>query len=217
MPPVLRPALNPNLYLRDPQATALGRRLLAESVLLLDGIGFEAFTFKKLAAVLASTEASLYRYFENKHQLLTYLVSWHWVRLRFRVRLAQHPRTDPRQRLRQALATLCEPRPDDPATAGFDEAALYRVVQAEASKSYLTKSVDDDNRAGLFAEYKGLAAELAAVLLALNPGYRYPHALASTLLEAARKQSFFARHLPSLTETTPVLEFLEHLALAALA
>ena len=212
----MTPVLNPNLYLRDPQATALGRRLLAASVLLLDEIGLEAFTFKKLAAVLASTEASLYRYFENKHQLLTYLVSWHWGLLRQRVRGAQGHLDDPRQRLRQALAALCEPRPADPAAAGPDEAALYRVVQAEASKSYLTKNVDDDNRAGLFAEYKGLAAELGAVLLALNPAYRYPHALASTLLEAARKQLFFAQHLPSLTETSPVPEFLEHLALAAL-
>ena len=223
MPPAPRPALNPNLYLRDPQGTALGRRLLAEGVLLLDRIGLEAFTFKKLAAVLGSTEASLYRYFENKHQLLTYLASWHWGQLRQRVRQAQTPGADPRQRLRQALAVLCEPPAAGPnpaegtGPAGPDEAALYRVVQAEASKAYLTKSVDDDNRAGLFVAYKGLAAELVLVVQALNPTYRYPHALVSTLLEAARKQPFFAQHLPSLTETSPVLEFLEHLALAALA
>jgi hypothetical protein len=84
----LRPNLNEHLYLRDPQATALGRRLLAESVRLLDEIGFEAFTFKKLAAAMNSTEASLYRYFENKHRLLTYLVSWHWAWLRLRVHFA---------------------------------------------------------------------------------------------------------------------------------
>ena len=218
MLPTLRPDLNEHLYLRDPQATDLGRRLLAESVNLLDEIGFEAFTFKKLAAVMGSTEASLYRYFENKHRLLVYLVSWHWAWLRFRVRFALHNVADPRQQLRQALGAVCAAGTDDPATPDFDEAALYRVVVAEASKAYLTKEVDADNRAGLFREYKRLVAELVAVVQAVNPAYPYPHALVSTLLESARKQLFFAQHLPSLTDGPGnVAAFLESLAFAALS
>ena len=90
MRPTLRPDLNSQLYLRDPQGTELGRRLLDESVLLLDKLGFEAFTFKKLAVVMNSTEASLYRYFENKHRLLVYLVSWHWAWLRYQIRFHTH-------------------------------------------------------------------------------------------------------------------------------
>ena len=211
------PTLLPGLYLRDPQGTALGRRLLAGSVQLLDELGFEAFTFKKMAALLGSTEASLYRYFENKHQLLTYLVSWHWARLRLRLRFAVANLPDPREQLRRALAVVCRADHDDLATPGFDEAALYRIVVAEASKSYLTREVDADNRAGMFREYKLLAADVVAVVTAINPAYPYPHALASTLLEMARKQLFFAEHLPSLTTARPVVEFLEHLALAALA
>ncbi|WP_345049071.1 TetR/AcrR family transcriptional regulator [Hymenobacter glaciei] len=218
MLPSLRPDLNEHLYLRDPQATELGRRLLAESVRLLDEIGFEAFTFRKLATALGSTEASLYRYFENKHRLLTYLVSWHWAWLRFRVRFALHNVADPRQRLRLALGAVCEASTDDPATPDFDEAALFRVVMAEASKAYLTKEVDADNQAGLFREYKRLVADLVTVVQAVNPAYAHPYALASTLLESARKQLFFAQHLPSLTDgPDQVGAFLEHLAMAALA
>lgn len=218
MLPPLRPDLNHHLYLRDPQATELGRRMLAESVRLLDEVGFEAFTFRKLAAALGSTEASLYRYFENKHRLLTYLVSWHWAWLQFRVRVAQQNVADPRQRLRLALAAVCEAGTDDPATPDFNEAALFRVVMAEASKAYLTKEVDADNQAGLFREYKRLVAELVAVVQAVNPAYAHPHALVSTLLEASRKQLFFAQHLPALTDgPDQVRAFLEHLALAALS
>ncbi len=218
MLPTLRPDLNERLYLRDPQGTDLGRRLLAASVQLFDEIGFESFTFKKLAQAMGSTEASLYRYFENKHRLLSYLVSWYWAWLRFRVQYALHNVADPRQRLRLALTTVVEASRDDPATPDLDEAALYRVVVAEASKAYLTKGVDADNQAGLFQEYKRLAADLTQVLQAINPTYAHPHALASTLLEAARKQFFFAQHLPSLTdEGGHELAFLEHLALAALA
>ena len=124
--------------------------------------------------------------------------------------------------LRLVLGILTRAHYDDPATTQLDEAALYRIVVAEASKSYLTKEVDADNRAGLFREYKQLAADLVAMVLEIRPDYAFPHALASTLLEASRKQLFFAQHLPSLTDAagsgaSSVLPFIEQLAFAALA
>ena len=217
----LRPILNERLYLRDPQATELGLRLLRESVRLIDEIGFEQFTFRKLATVLGSTEASVYRYFENKHRLLIYLISWYWTWLRFQIRFHTHNVPDPAQRLRLALGVLCHAHRDAAGTAGLDEAALARLVVAEASKAYLTKEVDADNSAGLFQAYKQLAADLVLMMQAIRPEYAYPHALASTLLEMARKQLFFARHLPSLAEApgadeSRILAYLEHLAFAAL-
>lgn len=221
MHPTLHIDLNERLYLRDPQATDLGRRLVAESVKLIDELGFEQFTFKKLAVRIESTEASLYRYFENKHRLLVYLVSWHWAWLRFQIRFHTHNVPDPRVRLRLILGILTRAHHDDPATVPLDEAALYRVVVNEASKSYLTRGVDQDNQAGFFREYKRLAADIAAVVSEIRPAYAYPHALVSTLLEAARKQLFYAQHLPSLTDTpnardTDIQEFLENLAFGAL-
>ena len=69
--------LNEGLYLREPQDSLLGRKIIEQSILLIDEIGFESFTFKKLAAAIQSTEASIYRYFVNKHFLLLYLVSWY--------------------------------------------------------------------------------------------------------------------------------------------
>ncbi|AII54399.1 TetR/AcrR family transcriptional regulator [Hymenobacter sp. APR13] len=222
MHPTLRIELNENLYLRDPQATDLGRRLIADSILLIDEIGFEQFTFKKLAQRIESTEASLYRYFENKHKLLVYLVSWHWAWLRYQIRFHTHNVPDARERLRLTLGILTRAHQDDPATQELDEAALYRIVVNEASKSYLTKDVDEDNQAGLFQEYKRLAAGIVEVVQEINPTYAYPHALVSTLLESARKQLFFARHLPSLTDVPPadsesaIYAFLLHMAFAVL-
>ena len=66
------------LYLRDPKETTLGQSILKHSIILIDELGFEHFTFKKLAAKINSTEASIYRYFENKHLLLVYLSNWYW-------------------------------------------------------------------------------------------------------------------------------------------
>ncbi|GAA3980370.1 TetR/AcrR family transcriptional regulator [Hymenobacter antarcticus] len=218
----LRIDLNEKLYLRDPQSTDLGRRLVAEAILLIDVIGFEQFTFKKLALRIESTEASLYRYFENKHKLLVYLVSWHWAWLGYQIRFHTHNVPDARTRLRLVLGILTRAHYDDPATTQLDEAALYRIVVSEASKAYLTKEVDEDNEAGLFREYKRLAAGIVTVVQEINPAYLFPHALVSTLLETARKQLFFSKHLPSLADAPPlntesaICAFLEHLAFAAL-
>ena len=77
--------LNDKLYLRDPQATKLGRRIIQHSILLIDEIGIEDFTFKKLAQRISSTEASIYRYFENKHLLLVYLLCWYWEWMKFQI------------------------------------------------------------------------------------------------------------------------------------
>ncbi|ALD21010.1 TetR/AcrR family transcriptional regulator [Hymenobacter sp. DG25A] len=224
MSTALRIDLNKNLYLRDPQDTDLGRRLVAESVLLIDEIGFEQFTFKKLAARMESTEASLYRYFENKHRLLVYLMSWYWAWLRFQIRFHTHNVASAPERMRLILGILTRAHHDDPATTQLDEAALYRLVINEASKAYLTHGVDEDNKVGLFREYKQLVADITLVVKDINPDYAFPHALVSTLLEAARKQLFFARHLPSLTDADPqqaaekeIYAFLESLVFGVLS
>ena len=66
----IKMVLNDGLYQRDPQETVLGQKIIKHSIVLIDEIGFEAFNFKKLASCMKSTEASVYRYFENKHCLL---------------------------------------------------------------------------------------------------------------------------------------------------
>ena len=214
--------LSDKLYLRDPQDTELGRRLVNESIQLIDEIGLEQFTFKKLAQRMSSTEASLYRYFENKHRLLVYLVSWYWAWLRFQIRFHTHNIPDPSQRLRLVLGILTRAHHDNPTTE-LDEAALHRIVVNEASKSYLTHDVDENNQSGLFREHKQLVADIAHMVSEIRPEYAYPHALVSTLLEASRKQLFFAQHLPSLTDTSAeqaveanIYSFLEGLAFGAL-
>ena len=52
---------------------------------MIDQLGFEQFTFKKLARAIGSTEASVYRYFDNKHRLLTYLIAWYWKWMEYQI------------------------------------------------------------------------------------------------------------------------------------
>ena len=192
--------LNEKLYLRDPEQTYLGRKVVDSSIRLIDELGFEKFTFKKLAVDIQSTEASIYRYFENKHKLLLYLVSWYWSWLEYVIDYETHNIVDPSERLRKALNALANSGKQDPNFSHIDETALHRIVIAESSKAYLTKEVDGENKAGLFQGYKSLCAKLTTIVKEVNPDYPYPASLVSTVLEASRKQIFFAQHLPSLTE-----------------
>ena len=77
--------MNEALYLRNPENSELGKGILKFSIQMINEIGFEAFTFKKLAKEIASTEAGIYRYFENKHRLLVYLTAWYWSWLEYQI------------------------------------------------------------------------------------------------------------------------------------
>ncbi len=220
---VLKINLNHKSYLRDPEQTTLGQKLIAASIKLIDQIGFDEFTFKKLAAEMNSTEASVYRYFENKHKLLIYLVSWYWVWLDYQISFQTNNIPNPAQRLRIIIQTLTAANKDKLQTNYLDEAALHRIVIVDAPKAYLTKDVDADNKEGLFLEYKGLCKKIAAIIQELAPSYPYPHALTSTMMEATHQQTYFAEHLPSLTDIRPneepqasVADFLEHLVFSAI-
>jgi hypothetical protein len=99
--------LNEKLYIRDPQDTKLGRKIIQYSILLIDEIGFEDFTFKKLAHKISSTEASVYRYFENKHLLLVYLLCWYWEWMKFRIEFNTMNLEDPKKKIANSPFCHC--------------------------------------------------------------------------------------------------------------
>jgi AcrR family transcriptional regulator len=191
--------LNDHLYLRDPQHTLLGQSIIHASIDMIDRLGFEQFTFKKLAEEISSTEASIYRYFENKHRLLLYLIAWYWSWIEYRIDLFTNGMSDPKEKLLACLKIIAEEKKYDPAFEFINEEALYHIVVAELDKTFLTKWVDNDNKEGLFGGFKSLCKKIAGWITEVNPDYLYPNSMVSTLLLAARQQVFFAEHLPSLT------------------
>src|SRR5688572_19133282 len=192
--------LSENLFIRDPQTTDLGQNILKHSIEMLDRLGFEEFTFKKLATEIGSTEASIYRYFENKHKLLIYLIDWYWTWLEYKIDFHINNIKDPSERLKICLAKLCEEKAFDPNVAYVDERALERIVSSEFEKTFLTKQVDADNKEGLFLPYKSLCKKIAGLIKEVSPKYEFPHSLASTVLLMVKHQLFYAQHLPTLSD-----------------
>jgi len=197
---LVQPKMNPALYLRDPEQTALGRKIIKYSIVLIDQQGFEAFTFKKLAEQIGTTEAGVYRYFENKHRLLMYLVAWYWGWLQYQILFQTNNIKDPTTRLKKVIHLLASSVEDDKSTHHVNERLLHQIVVSEGSKAYLTKHVDDDNKLHLFKPYKDLCMVLANIIKEIHPRYRFARSLATTIIEMAHFQNFFMKHLPALTD-----------------
>ncbi|MBL7857267.1 MAG: TetR/AcrR family transcriptional regulator [Cyclobacteriaceae bacterium] len=198
--PILSFKLNTNLFLRDPQSSELGQKIIEKSIEMIDELGFEQFTFRKLADQIESTEASVYRYFENKHRLLLYLIDWYWMWLEYRLDFSTQNIKDPRERLRLCLQLLAEEKHFDSSFAFVDEQALQRIVVSDFEKTYLTKQVDVDNKDGLFLPFKSVCKKISNILKEINPHFPYPNSLVSTVMLAMTHQLYYAEHLPSLTD-----------------
>jgi len=211
-------SINEKIYLRDPEQTALGRKIIDYGIVLIDEIGFEAFTFKKLADKIDSTEASIYRYFENKHKYLVYVVNWYWNWLEFQIDYQINNILDVRKRITTVIKIISEISSIESPLGGVDKKALHRIVVMESPKTYHTKGVDEENKDGFFKSYKTLCKKIADMVREYAPNHPYPFALSSTILEASHLQVHFAKHLPSLTEIriekenySPVAKYLEYL------
>jgi AcrR family transcriptional regulator len=173
---------------------------MQNSIELIDEIGFEAFTFKKLAQKITSTEASVYRYFENKHQLLMFLYAWYWGKIEYQIHVETLHIEDTEERLFKAVKMLIEKKYSNDIYAFVDELKLKRIIESEGIKSILNKKVDDVNKNGAFDNYKNLVAKLGGWIQEIMPNYPYPKMLISTIIEGAHIQHFFTEHLPRLTD-----------------
>jgi len=212
----IRIKVNQKIYLRDPEESVLGRNIVCNGLLLINKIGFEEFTFKKLAAEINTTEASIYRYFENKHRLLVYIINWYWCYLEYKILFNLQNLTDPEVKLKRMIELLAMPEKET-APDYISEYEAFKLVTWEGSKAYLSRNVSEDNKDKLFKPYKDLCARFVAMIKEYNPHYKFPHSLASTIIEMAHMQKFFMSNLPSLTDfgndktDKRLLEFLQNL------
>lgn len=186
-------------YLKDPQGSDLGIKIIKESIELMEEIGIEDFTFKKLSVRIESTEASVYRYFESKHQLLLYLYSWYWGWKMVEIDRATHFISTDFDKLITAMNLLIQQENKAAFAFSFSYEKLRNLIEKEGIKSFLTKKVDDENQIGAFDNYKKLVALLSSWVVATKKDFQFPNMLITTIIEGAHLQHFFGNHLKRLT------------------
>ena len=215
--------VNDKIYLRDPESSDLGKQIVKHSIDLIYELGFESFTFKKLATHMHTTEASVYRYFENKHMLLLYILNWYWSYMEFLVEFRLQNMTDKKSRLLTIIDLLTHALPESSGKLDYNKKFLYQIVISESSKVYLVKDVNEYNKNEVFKPYKELCSKIAELIKAYKPSYKFPRSLSSTLIEASHQQHFFVEHLPRLTDVQSksaekyTAQFLTELLLKALS
>ena len=192
--------INDKIYLRDPESSEIGKMIVKSAIELIDKLGFENFTFKKLAIEIQTTEATIYRYFENKHRLLIFIAAWYWSWLEYQVNINTNNIFDPEIKLKRVISLLASTVEDDDSTSYVNESLLHQIIIAEGSKAYLTKHVTEDNKDQFFKSYKDLCSTISKIITEYNPEYKYPKSLSSSIIEVAHFQNFFLTNLPSLTD-----------------
>ena len=219
----VRIKMNEKLFLRNPEESVLGKKIVKQGLGLINKLGFENFNFKKLAIVVGTTEASIYRYFENKHKLLVYLITWYWSFIEYKVVFSLNNLTNPELKLKTIIKLITEePLNTGMLTDFISEEECYKLVIWEGSKAYLTRTVSKDNKDRLFKPYKDLCERFSLIITQYNSKYKFPHSLASTILEMAHSQKFFKKNLPALTDFSKdaddkkIILFLESLLFNAL-
>lgn len=211
---VLKITVPDKIFIKDPETSDLGKRIIQHSIILIHKIGFESFTFKKLGNEIGSNESSIYRYFESKHKLLLYLSSWYWAWLEYQLVMETFSISNPYEKLEKAITIVTRSVEEDSNFSHINESLLYEIIVNESSKSFLTKEVDKENKEGHFEIYKRLITRLEEMILGVNPNYKFGLSLASTILEGGLHQQFLNNHLPSITNCkngeTPT-DFYQHL------
>ena len=163
-------SVNKQLFKKNPEESTIGREIISNSIELIHTMGIDAFTFKKLAVKIGHTEATIYRYFENKQMLLLYIVNWYWLYIDFLIEFKIQNLKEPKQKIE------------------------------EGNKVYLHTEVKEINKIQLYKPYKDLCKKIASIFRSYNLDYSYSHSLASTLIEISHLQIYFAENLPSLTD-----------------
>jgi AcrR family transcriptional regulator len=195
----LKIQVNDKIYVKDPETSSLGRKIIQESILLMDEIGFENFTFKKLGERIGSNESSIYRYFESKHKLLVYLSSWYWSWIEYRLVFITNNIESPIEKLNKAIMVVTQKIEDDSQTEHINESILNKIIITEFTKTMMTKEIDTENKEGFFLIYKRVINRLVAMIEVVNPQYAYSKSLASSIVEGALHQHFLKNHLKTIT------------------
>jgi AcrR family transcriptional regulator len=193
-------SIHSDLYLKNPESTALGKKIVCNSIVMIDALGFEKFTFKKLGEHIGSNESSVYRYFESKHALLVYLISWYWSWTEYKLIIATKNIQSPELKLQKAIEILTEKIEKDNTFSYINEVLLNRIIVAESSKTYHTKEIDLENSKGYYKTFKQVVLRVSAMVLDVNPNFKFQHMLISTVIEGAHHQRYFSEYLPALTD-----------------
>lgn len=188
-----------SLYLKNPRETAVGISLLEHAATMIASQGIDSFTFRKLSAEAGCTEATVYRYFENKHQLLLYILNIYWGWLEYQLVFDTHNLTDPAEKLKRTISLLADPGFDFMSNKTFARHVIQTAIN-EGVKVHITRHLKEEIRNGAMSGYFNLVNRISIFVSEHDGHYPYPTALATGLIDASLQQLFYQKHIRGISE-----------------
>ncbi len=187
-------------FLKDPETSDVGKKMIQQGILLMEEIGIEEFTFKKLSEKIKSPESTIYRYFTNKYQFLAYLCSWYWSWLDYKLAFSLANLNLSSKK----IDILFEVLSDKPELINqykyISGASLLKVVQQEASKILHYHSMDLKHKLAYNKGFKIVCGRIEKVIHEINPSFKNPKALTLVLIEGYYQHQSLLRKNETLTD-----------------
>ena len=188
-----------DIFIKDPLSSALGKRILKESLALIEVKGIEAFNFKMLSSKVECTEAAIYRYFENKNKLLLYYINWYWGWLEYNLVYCTANLESPADKLKMAISLLVE-GPLYQENQYLNIHSLNRVVWEESNKSFMIRELKSDTKSKMLQQFYDFSERLKDLIIAYKPDFPFPKVLVSTLIWSSILNTFSQRDMADLIE-----------------
>ena len=126
--------------------------------------------------------------------------SWYWSWIEYKLVFLNNNLASPHVRLNNAIQLFTEPVEKDDNYLFINEFLLNKIIISESVKAYYTKDIDTENEKGFYKTYKRVVERVSDTILEINPSFKFPHMLISTVIEGAHHQKYFSKHIPSLTD-----------------
>ena len=181
--------VSPEIFIKDPLSSALGKEILKESLALIEARGIEAFNFKMLSTHVACTEAAIYRYFENKNKLLLYFINWYWGWLEHNLVYSTANLESPAGKIKMAINLLVE-GPIYMENIYLNINSLNKVVLEGSNKSFMTKDLNSGVKRRMLHQFYDFSERLKDLIILYKPDYPYPKVLVSTLIWSSNLNAF---------------------------
>lgn len=191
--------VNSNLFIKEPFSSELGQSIVYEGSIMISELGIEQFTFKKLAEKICTTESSIYRYFENKYQLLIFLVSWYYKFLEYILVFSISNISEPKDKLRFCVKILT--KTEDDVSDKLNLVSLQKILIYESNKAMLYRNLNEQENENYFEAYNKLCERISRIILEINSEYKYSKSLSSLLLEGIYHQKYITEKNNCLSET----------------
>lgn len=187
------------IFIKDPISSALGKRILTESLALIEARGMEAFNFKMLSRDVECTEAAIYRYFENKNKLLLYFINWYWGWLEHNLVYSTANLESPEDKVKMAINLVVE-GPIYLENLYLNISSLKKVVMQESNKSFMSKELKSNVKSSMLHQFYDFSERFKDLIIQYKPNYPFPKVVVSTLIWSSNLNAFSKLYMADLIE-----------------